>query len=103
MDENIFGDPYGTDELRRRVQTEEAKAKRAWERRFQKWSDKESQNGQTHYGCCGYGAICDYCTENYYGKPCVRALNEMLRTKHKSINYHTANFPNVFDGETDDN
>lgn len=30
-------------------------------------------------GACGYGSMCDWCSDNSYGRPCVRALNEYLR------------------------
>ena len=64
------------------------KDKRNWENAFQKWSDKRSQDGIDPTGVCGYGIICDYCTGNDYGKPCVRALNRMCRERGiLGINY----------------
>lgn len=63
------------------------KDKRNWENAFQKWSDKRSQDGMDPMGVCGYGIICDYCTGNDYGRPCVRALNERCRKKVIFIDY----------------
>ena len=97
MEENLFGDPYETPQ--RQPSTEEIKKKRRWENGFQKWSDKEAGDGYTPYGACGYGAICNFCTDNHYGRPCVRALNEMLRTKRKRIDYDATTFEKAFDGE----
>ena len=56
-----------------------------WENAFQKWSDEKFQDGSTPIGCCGYGVICDYCTGNDYGRPCVRALNRMCRERGEPI------------------
>lgn len=70
-------------------------AKRSWEDRFQRWSDKKATDKayQTEpYGKCGYGTICDYCEDNTYGRPCVRALNALLREEHKTIDYYKATF-----------
>ena len=53
--------------------------KRNWENGFQKWSDKQLQNAGESLGKCGYGSMCDYCEDNTYGRPCVRALNLMCR------------------------
>lgn len=59
-----------------------------WENAFQKWSDEKALDGSTPIGCCGYGVICDYCTGNDYGRPCVRALNRMCRERGEPvINY----------------
>jgi len=73
-----------------------AKQKRNWENAFQRWSDRVSQDGTSPYGCCGYGTICDYCTENSVGRPCVRALNEKAREKHISIDYSDRDFEKWF-------
>lgn len=59
-------------------------------------------DGYTHYGACGFGAICDYCEDNSFGRPCVRALNAMMRAKRKTMNYNHLNdkaFEAAFDGE----
>lgn len=65
------------------------KIKRNWENAFQKWSDKHGieGNGYTSYGCCGYGSMCDWCEDNSYGRPCIRALNSMTREKGIGIDY----------------
>ena len=62
-----------------RMDREQKKAKRRWEDHFQKWSNEQSEDGYEPYGCCGYGNLCDYCEDNSYGRPCVRAFNEMCR------------------------
>lgn len=72
--------------------------KRKWEYAFQKWSDKhgiESDNTED-YGCCGYGSMCDWCTDNSYGKPCVRALNAMCREKKIQLDYSKRNFEEIW-------
>lgn len=80
----------------------EKKLKRKWENAFQKWSNREAQNPTTSLGKCGYGTICDYCADNSYkGKPCVRALNWMLRETRGKIDYGKTDeeyFENVFQG-----
>lgn len=79
----------------------EKKLKRKWENAFQKRSDREAQDGTTPLGKCGYGLICDYCTENDKGRPCVRALNSMLREKGGKIDYNKMGekyFENIFQG-----
>ena len=79
----------------------ENKLKRKWENAFQKWSNEKSQDGTTPLGKCGYGLICDYCTETYKGRPCVRALNETLRETVGKIDYSKINeeyFEDVFQG-----
>lgn len=77
----------------------DAKFKRNWGNAFQNWSNKHSQDGTTSYGICGYGVICDYCEDNSYGRPCVRALNNWCMAKGKTINYHDRNFEAVWRGE----
>lgn len=96
MDENLFGDPYN--EGLKRPTTADEKLKRRWENAFQKWSNEHGMDGSTHYGACGFGAICDYCEDNTYGRPCVRALNKRLRTKRKAIDYEKTTFEQAFDG-----
>ena len=62
------------------------KAKRNWENAFQRWSDDIGLNDETTpYGKCGYGSMCDYCGDNSYGRPCIRALNDMCREKNITI------------------
>lgn len=72
--------------------------KRNWEYAFQKWSDKhgiESDNTED-YGCCGYGSMCDWCEDNSYGRPCVRALNKMCREKGIEIDYESRDFEKIW-------
>lgn len=79
----------------------EKKLKRKWENAFQKWSNEKSQDRMTSLGKCGYGLICDYCTETDEGRPCVRALNETLRETGGKIDYSKINeeyFEDVFQG-----
>lgn len=75
--------------------------KRRWENAFQKWSDQHRMdlNNTTSYGCCGYGSMCDWCDDNSYGRPCVRALNKMCREKNLMINYDNRDFTKVWLGE----
>ena len=72
---------------------------RRWENAFQKWSDKQALNGKYEYGACGYGVMCDYCEDNSYGRPCVRALNKMCREKNLLIDYSNRDFRKVWLGE----
>lgn len=74
--------------------------KRRWEDAFQKWSDKHGIDGYEDYGCCGHGVMCDWCEDNSYGRPCVRALNAMCREKGLLINYGSRNFEEVWRGRT---
>ena len=75
------------------------KDRRNWENRFQRWSNKQFHEGATGYGACGYGAMCDYCEDMGYGRPCVRALNAMLRDMRIVLDYNTATFEEVWDGD----
>lgn len=75
---------------------EYAKEKRNWENAFQKWSDVKSQDGSNSYGCCGHGSMCDWCEDNSYGRPCVRALNAMLREKRAQIDYSKRDFETLW-------
>ena len=79
---------------------EYAKKKRNWENAFQKWSDKHGMNTDNteDYGCCGYGSMCDWCEDNSYGRPCVRALNKMCREKGIYLNYESRDFVKVWQG-----
>ena len=92
--ENLFGEPYSCQPQKRRKPQD--KERRAWENAFQRWSDEKSQEGSSPLGCCGYGEICDYCTDNDKGRPCVRALNAMAREKHITIDYSDKNFERWF-------
>ena len=74
------------------------KVKRNWENRFQRWCNKMFEEEGTSIGKCGNGEMCDYCADNSYGRPCVRALNLMLREKQLSIDYSNADFLQVWNG-----
>ena len=75
------------------------KKKRNWENGFQRWSDNQSsQSGGKSFGCCGWGSMCDYCEDNSYGRPCVRALNEMCREKGIFIDYDNRNYEDIWNG-----
>lgn len=75
------------------------KEKLNWENRFQRWSNNQFHEGRTGYGACGYGSMCDYCEDMTYGRPCVRALNEMLREMNIALDYTKITFEEVWDGE----
>ena len=75
--------------------------RRNWENRFQRWSDSEAQKGDNPLGCCGCGAICDYCDDNTYGRPCVRALNAMCRETNTTIDYKKQAFESAWEGVFD--
>ena len=84
---------------------EKRNAKRRWENAFQKWSDEQSQDETTPNGKCGYGSVCDWCGDNSYGRPCVRALNEMCRERGIKIDYADRDFEQIWfcaDGERKD-
>lgn len=90
-----------TDFSEKNIKNMEQLAKRNWENAFQRWSDKNGMDGDgtDSYGNCGFGAMCDYCEDNSYGRPCVRALNAWLRDKHKRINYSERDFKKVWRGD----
>lgn len=78
----------------------EEKKKRNWENAFQNWSNNEALDNDTSInGKCGYGSMCDYCSDNSYGRPCVRALNAMCREKGIYLNYDLMDFEDVWNGE----
>ena len=70
--------------------------KRRWENGFQKWSNEKALDGSEPYGRCGYGSMCDWCEDNTYGRPCVRALNSMCRDKGIVIDYNDYNFETIW-------
>lgn len=88
----IFGESVT---LRKRRPVE--KERRRWENAFQKWSNEQFQDGRHGYGACGYGSMCDYCEDNSYGRPCVRALNEMCREKGIKIDYTNNDYEQLWD------
>ncbi|MBQ2649426.1 hypothetical protein IJI17_02155 [Candidatus Saccharibacteria bacterium] len=75
-------------------------AKRKWENAFQRWSDNHGMDSDNHesWGACGYGVMCDWCVDNSFGRPCVRALNAMCREKGKTIDYTQFDFVAVWLG-----
>lgn len=93
-----LGEGEDLEDLKRQVEAfkEYDRKKRRWENAFQKWSDEQGMDGAMSYGCCGYGSICDWCEDNSYGRPCVRALNAMLREKNLHINYDDTDFEAVW-------
>lgn len=74
--------------------------KRRWENAFQKWSDEHGMQEDRieSWGACGYGSMCDWCEDNSYGRPCVRALNAMCREKGLLIDYSNRDFEKVWNG-----
>lgn len=86
----------------KKADAEDRKIKRNWENAFQRWSDREALNEITPNGKCGFSEICDYCESDnnkFYAKPCVRALNDMLRKTRRKIDYNNADFEKVWDGD----
>lgn len=77
------------------------KERRKWENGFQRWSNKQFIEGGTGYGACGYGCMCDYCVDNSFGRPCVRALNAMCRDSRITINYAKTSYENAWEGVFD--
>lgn len=75
------------------------KVKRNWEYAFQKWSNEQAEDERTSTGICGWGAMCDWCEDNSYGKPCVRALNKMCRENRLQIDYSKRDFEKIWRGE----
>ena len=92
---DIFGNTVS-----KKVKPKTDNQKRNWENRFQRWSSNNLAMDSTHhYGKCGYGSMCDFCVDMSYGRPCVRALNEMCRTEGVVIDYSKDNFMEVWDGD----
>lgn len=76
--------------------------KRNWENGFQRWSNEAAQDETNPLGVCGFGSMCDYCEDNTYGRPCVRALNEMCREKRIFIDYSARNYEDIWNGRFGD-
>lgn len=76
---------------------EEKNKRLRWQNGFQRWSNRQSKDGTTPLGKCGYSDICDYCTDNCYGKPCVRALNAMCRERNIKIDYDKRNYQEIWE------
>lgn len=66
--------------------------KKKWQRAFQAYSDKMLLDGTTPSGKCGYMSFCDYCADNSYGRPCVRAFGEWARANHIQVDYNDFDF-----------
>ena len=81
------------------LQKKKQSIKRKWEYAFQKWSNEQALDGADSYGICGYGVMCDWCEDNSYGRPCVRALNAMCREKRLRIDYSIRNFNKIWEGD----
>ena len=89
---------FDVSDTKTQVQINEKK-KRNWENGFQRWSDNERNKfDRKPFGCCGWGSMCDYCEDNSYGRPCVRALNEMCREKGIAIDYDNRNYEDIWHG-----
>lgn len=76
--------------------TDSKKERRNWENGFQRWSNEAAQDGTSPLGVCGYGSMCDYCADNTYGRPCVRALNAMCRETRITIDYSKRNYEDIW-------
>jgi hypothetical protein len=95
---NLFGETY---EDAPKKERKIIPNKNAWENAFQKWSNDIFMESNTHYGACGFGYICNYCEDNSYGRPCVRALNAMCRDLFLPLDYTNKSdeyFKKCFDG-----
>lgn len=93
---SLLGDAVLYDNLARK---KKRNSKLRWENAFQKWSDDHGITEQSRtedWGCCGYGSMCDWCEDNSYGRPCVRALNKMCREKGIEIDYESRDFEKIW-------
>ena len=88
----LLADVVKSESLKKKKQA----VKRKWENAFQKWSNEQFFDDLESYGACGYGSMCDWCTDNSYGRPCVRALNAMCREKRLEIDYTDYDFEKVW-------
>ena len=91
----LLADAWKSDGLEKKKKS----VKRKWENAFQKWSNEhgiENYGNTEDYGCCGFGSMCDWCKDNSYGRPCVRALNAMCREKHIEIDYADFDFTKIW-------
>lgn len=94
-------DDEDREELKKQFEmfSEYKRQKRKWENDFQRWSNAqgiEAETNTTGYGCCGYGSMCDWCEDNSYGRPCVRALNKMCREKNITLDYTDYDFERIW-------
>lgn len=83
---------FGDDNHFKREQNVERNQKLRWQRQFQEYSDKMSQDSSTPSGKCGYMDFCDCCTDNSYGRPCVRAFGEWARKNNIQVDYNDFDF-----------
>ena len=74
------------------IADENKKQKRKWENAFQRWSNEKFEDSSTPEGCCGTGTLCDWCEDNSFGRPCVRAFNEMCRELRVFPDYRDFDF-----------
>lgn len=90
----LLAEAWESDNLKKKKKS----AKLKWENAFQKWSDicGSAPYSTMSYGCCGYGSMCEWCKDNSYGRPCVRALNAMCREKHIEIDYTDFDFTKIW-------
>ena len=72
------------------------KQKRNWENAFQNW-----HFGARRQSAHGNGIICDWCSDNCYGRPCVRALNAMLRDLSVVLDYTDRDFERIWNWTID--
>jgi hypothetical protein len=77
----------------------EKKSKRNFEQRFQAWCDKMLQLSSVPEGKCGWGMVCDWCEGADLGRPCIKALNNMLKEKLLQIDYEKATPREVWTGD----
>lgn len=89
---SLFGNTVLYDNLARKKRN----SKLRWEYAFQKWSNEQFMAGRSTEGICGYGSMCDWCEDNSYGRPCVRALNKMCREKGIEIDYESRDFEKIW-------
>ena len=68
------------------------KQRLAWENGFQAYSDKMWQDETTPSGKCGYMSFCDYCEDNSYGRPCVRAFNQYIKDRNITVDYSDTDY-----------
>lgn len=88
----LLPDAWKSENMKKKKQN----VKRKWENAFQNWSNEHGLDGDDALGCCGYGSMCDWCTDQGYGRPCVRALNAMCREKLIKIDYTDYDFEKVW-------
>lgn len=82
----VFGDEV---ELKRSVSAE-AKAKKNFLARFQRWCDREGETEYSPLGVCGWGQTCNYCADSSAKTPCAKALNSRIKEEGLVIDYVTA-------------